>query len=730
MDGVSEVQRERHTAPPGAAGPAVSRRDAGAVAVLALLSLIIQLPFLDSGISFYDEGSILAIADGLRHGGVMYRDHVTPTAPLTYELLRLLFDLFGPHLLVGRLFQAAVFTLSTLLVYGVLRQFMGTGAAAVGALAMLPVKTLGFPLWTIVNYSQLALLFGLAAVLAMLRYLATLHWRWLVLTGVAVGLTTVTKQNLGAFIGLTVAATFTLHAGSARDGTLRRWVGGGAVLCVGFLPAVAATAGFYAHQGALSAAVDRALFGLSYLTQAYALPFPVPLGHAGIGEVMFTYFPSPLAQLGWRGDVVFEESPRLYFAIVHAVQVAYVLPLAALLAAVAIGAREWFAGVAPRALIAWVLVLLFGALAYASMLYRPDWTHLMNVAPALILVIVLVAERLSRRHRWARWGATTTLGLWFLAGGAAAASIFAAYDTPVETPRGRLFAPAVEAESTRRLLAHLTTDAGSGSIMLLRAEPLFYFLADRRMPTAFDLVMPGLLGPGDDARIRDDLRRADKVVYNPKKMLTVPAPITEYAPLTAAALAEGFRIAAVLSPTAVVLDRGAAPPHAVTVVDLWQRFGDLRQFVNGGPPNPNSMPPRYEPVSWMMYRVLGTAIHERDQQACFDVAHGVGPDEAIAVTPMLHPITWAQVPGDPDYSRDLVGARFTIALRTPDARWKTVYSGEQPPGPPDERLRISLAPFAGRSVDIRFCAESLTPRPGKVYALPGWAEPRIVREGG
>jgi len=697
--------------------------------LLAALSSLVQIPFLERGISFYDEGSILAIADGLRHGAVMYRDHVTPTAPLTYELMRVLFDVFGPSLLVGRAFQAGVFTICTLLVYGILRQFTDVRPALLGAVAMLPVKTLGFPLWTIVNYSQLALLFCLAAVLTMLRYIATRRLWWLGATGLVVGLTTITKQNLGAFVGLTVAATLTLDALRDREGTVSRWFSDAAVLFAGFLPPVAAIAAVYAAQGALGAAVERALFGLSYLTQAYGLPFPVPLGRVGIGEVMFTYFPSPLAQLGWRGELNFEESPALYFSVVHAVQVAYVLPLLALVLATGVVLRGWIRGMPRAEWSGWVLMVLFSAVAYASMLYRPDWTHLLNVAPALLIPLVLVVDRIARTRRWVRGAAGGALGLWLLAGAGAAVAIFAAYDTPVDTPRGRLLAPPIEAETTRRLLAHLATDPAADEVILLRAEPLFYFLADRRMPTAFDLVMPGLLGPGDDARIRDDLLRVDQVVYNPKRMLTVPAPLTEYAPAVAATLADRFRVRTVLSPTAVVLEPAAPGPAVTPVADLWTRFADLRQSIHGTPPRAGGPQPRYEPTSWMMYRVLGAEIHERDQSACFDATHTVDADEAITVTPMLHPISWSQMPGDPDYSRDLVGASFTIDARAPGDEWQRLYAGEQSPGMPGGRLTIPLDGFVGRAVELRFCATPLTPRPGKVYALPGWAEPRIVRLG-
>ncbi len=83
--------------------PTPSARDRRTAAALALVAILVQIPFLERGISFYDEGSILAIADGLRSGETLYHDRVTTIAPLTFELMGALFGLFGPSFLVGRL---------------------------------------------------------------------------------------------------------------------------------------------------------------------------------------------------------------------------------------------------------------------------------------------------------------------------------------------------------------------------------------------------------------------------------------------------------------------------------------------------------------------------------------------------------------------------------------------------------------------------------------------------
>ena len=59
----------------------ISRGDFRALALLGISSLLIQLPFLDRALSPIDEGSMLAIAESLSGGEVLYRDRATFISP-------------------------------------------------------------------------------------------------------------------------------------------------------------------------------------------------------------------------------------------------------------------------------------------------------------------------------------------------------------------------------------------------------------------------------------------------------------------------------------------------------------------------------------------------------------------------------------------------------------------------------------------------------------------------
>jgi len=698
---------------------------------LALVSLVVQIPFLNRGISFYDEGSILAIADGLRHGEALYRDRVTLLPPLTYELMRVLFDLFGPSLLVGRILQAIVFTLCTLLVHAILRDFVAPRWAVFGALAFLPVKALAFPFWTVVNYSQIAMLFWLAAVLALLRFLPAHRLRWLAAAGCGVGLTLITKQNLGVFLGVTLAAVVAVDA--LRDGEqfVRRLITRAAVMLGGALPPLALVVLVYARRGTLVDLIDRVVVGLLYVRQLPIVSVPWIYGSGDFGSVVLTYFPAAMFHLAFEHHFPVLMAP-VFLLLGFAVKAVYFAPLLALAAGFVL---LWRGLRARRSRAEWsalVLIVVFAATAYASMLYRADWTHLMNVLPPLLILCVVMLERCAAHVRWGIRAAIGAGALWLAFGIMATAAVFVAYQVPVDTPRGRLFVPFFEADSTRRLLAYLDDQPREARIVFLRSEPLFYFLSGRRIPILFDLVMPALLSPGDDARISGELAAVDQVIYNPKVLNSLPNPITEYAPETARTLSSNFHLTQVISPTALALKPWRAPaPSDVTVVDLWDNFGDLRLEWRSAPqlaPQPADPPHRAERISWMMYRVVASIVYERDVWSCFAVSHTVRSGEAIATTPMLDPLTWAPTPGDPGFKPETTGAAFEIAIGEPSTAGETVYTGERALGTPPEPIRVPLDAFAGRQVEIRFCAAAAPgSRPGPVYAPAGWAEPRIVR---
>jgi 4-amino-4-deoxy-L-arabinose transferase-like glycosyltransferase len=695
--------------------------------LLALASLLVQVPFLDRGLSFWDEGSILAIADGLRRGGRLYADHVTPVAPLTYELLAGLLWLFGPSLWPGRILQALVLCACVLVAWAILRSLVGRGAAFAGAFALVALKPLGFPLWTIANYSQIAMLGCLAVVLCLVRFLPAQRSAWLFLAGLGIGMTGITKQNLGAMVGAVVAATVTvdwLRGPERRVGALLRRA---TLLFVGAALVVGGTALAYALRGTLGDLYERVVRGSLYLTQPYWVPLPGfelwSLRPEEIARRVFSYFPSPLFDLVTEGRL--DPGRRLLFlGIEHLVKLAYYLPVLGLLLASVSLARGLRSGELRGPWSQRLAIVVFAAASWSSMLYRADWTHLMNVYPALLLLAALLLARASGRSSGARAAALACVGVWMGAGAAMSAVVFAATPTPVETPRGRIFALPSQAEEVGAVLGDLAGRPPGERVLFLRTDPLYYFLADRPVPVPFDLLVPGYLTPDDDAALAERLREIDRIVYDPAWIPTMPTPIAEYAPRSRAALAGGFEIERILTANAFVLAPRPAALRPVEhgVVDLWERFPEGRAGAPGEAANP--FEPRrdggFHRAHWIAYRVVASALPGRGRPVCFARSHRPAPGESVAARPVMSPALWIWARRKPDALR----VRFEIAARTRAGARVTLYDEEWPASPRAEDARASLDGFAEEPVELDFCMElAHGPRLGVVA---GWAEPRIV----
>jgi hypothetical protein len=695
-------------------------------------ALVLQIPFLRRGISLMDEGSILAIADGLRNGDSLYVDRITPLSPLTYELTSALFGLFGTDVIVARLYAALIFAGCVVLVHAILCRIVPPRAALIGAIAMLALKPLAFPFWTIVNYSQLAMLFCLASVLVLLRFIESAQRSWLFVAGIGIGLTLVTKQNLGVVLGTVVGAACVFdwfrdpgHAG--RSLTARC-----AILGAGTIVPVLGVLGVFAAHGTVGALLERAVLGLQRLPQPYWVPLPGPelwaLTRADLGTLLFTYFPPPLSHLALEGRLDMTSRP-LMLAVELAVKAVYYVPLVLLCGPLLLACRRASTHAERIMASQRAAIGLFAALTYGSMLYRADWIHLMNIYPALI-TSSMVTLAWCNGSRWAHRLVIGIATAWFSGALLLTVVVLTTYRSSIDTPRGRLLGAAGEAADAAAVLDFVAREGATRPMAFLRTEPLYYFLSGQRIPIAFDFLMPGVLDGADDENTARRLAAVDLVIYNPMPVPTVPTPITTYAPLTAHALASDFRIDGVLGPSAIILRRhpdGTRPE--TTVVDLWNQF-DTLQIVpgDGEQPAPRRVghPGSIERTSWMMYRVISATVDAAGPHTCFTTTHAVRHGDAITFTPMLHPGTWSPALRNPTTG----GARFDISIRQGDRSAERIYSIVQTPGPPGTPGRVSLDRYAGGSLEIRFCTALPDQTVSQLErARAGWAELRLVRAG-
>ncbi len=703
------------------------RRTAGA---LALAAVLIQIPFLERGISFYDEGSILAIADALRNGELLYRDRVTTLGPLTFELLGVLFRLFGPSFLVARLLQVIVFALCTVLVHQILRDFVPGRWAWIGAASFLGLKALAFPFWTELNYAQVGMLLCLVSVWTVLRFLPSHSLPWLVGAGVGIGLTVLAKQNLGAFLGLSVGMTLALDSRLHHGRRLPLLLRHGAVLFCGTLLPIIGASLFYWVNGTFGDLIERAFVGALSMSRGYAIPFPglgpSALSPGDLATFAYTYFPAPIVHLFWEGRLNLEQLP-IVVLIASAVKAIYYLPLVGLLLGLAVAWRCYRSGFSRAESSRWALLVTLAMTMYLS-LYRADWVHLMSVFPPVSLVCVAALGHWARVTRWATRAAVGLALFWLAAGASVGAAAFAIYRTPIDTARGRIVAPPKEAEYATHVLEYLDAQEEDARILLMRGRPLFYFLTGRRVPVRFDLVTPRLVAPGDDEGLVTNLRRVDQVIYDPSVIPTLREPLTAYAPRSAAFLATRFRVVDIIHPTAVVLK--PAPPVAnqdLEVMDLWESFDELDYVLRIGNRTASGAPDPRRSVrrkSWMMYRVITSPTYQSLVWTCFGLLHSVGPDEAIVTTPMFHPSEWSATL---DRSKTVV--TFEVRMEAGSKGTTVLYSEAQPVAIPGGPIRVPLRSIQGEIGELQFCTTIASSPPLKGRGVSAaWAELRIVRE--
>lgn len=262
--------------------------------VLILVTIALQLGWMDATVGTYDEGLVLVGAERVLRGELPYRDFWTLYAPGSFYIVAGLYALFGEFVLVERSFDVAAKTAIVTLVFAVVLQFgRRTVAVVAGVLSLgllLYLRSYSAPLFP-------AMAASLAAVLALHRTSLAAQSRPALLAGVAVGVTTWFRHDLGAYT-LMACAGFLIHLawdvdfGGRRAGVLATvgWLAAGLALSLG--PIVA----FFAFSvPAADLYRDFVEIPLSVYPRVRALPFP-PIVDA-LAEAVQTRSPGRLGPL-------------------------------------------------------------------------------------------------------------------------------------------------------------------------------------------------------------------------------------------------------------------------------------------------------------------------------------------------------------------------------------------------------------------------------------------------
>jgi hypothetical protein len=253
---------------------------------LLVLSATISFVYADRNMPVQDEGSVLAAAAKILHGGVFYRDVDAYTFPGVSYLLAGAMSLFGEHLSVARTLAGSFFCAMVLGVYACALALMDRKRAALCALSVLSLKFLAYPIYTMYFWVDPSLAAALFALALFLRHPFTGASSRLLAIGVLTGLSIVTKQSTG----ICVAAVFAIvlafpafaHGPRRRPARLPEL----AAYAAGLFLVLASMSIYFASEGLFEEMIRGGLFRpfTGYLSTS-AISFLPPLEWWNFGEL-------------------------------------------------------------------------------------------------------------------------------------------------------------------------------------------------------------------------------------------------------------------------------------------------------------------------------------------------------------------------------------------------------------------------------------------------------------
>jgi hypothetical protein len=657
-----------------------------------------------------EEGIVVHTAERMAAGEHLYRDVISHTAPLPYEILALLFRALGTEIALARASVVVMQGIGAAAAWAVARR-AGAGVlahAAAATIAAAPVLLV--PLFSTYFYTTLAFYLGLVAVYVALRGVDST--RWATAAGALLAAVALCKQSAGVVFVATVLPVVTWRAPAEA-----RWTRLGAMLLGGAAIALL-TLSLYATRGDLTAFVWSQVWLAWEMgsAQTFRMPFidlwpPGELGGFARGSWAL-YLPSTY-------HMRYGPYPELGRPIVALTQLLYALPFLALLATalraatIRLPAATWLHGT-------FLLTMTL------NLFPRADWGHLVVALPPALVQLVLLApsERDSRTRRAVSATLVAALGLGsFVAG----SWLWGIAGEPSFGPRVPLrpISHATRGPSFPRVIGYLRQRVDPGEpIFVARQEPLLYFATGTTNPTPFEGVLQGVRAL-QEPPILEALSKIRFVV-----MSDIDQPLytfySDELPAVWAELERFFRIPADFplddASWITVLERG--PDRGTVALDLatartaaraWTRDAGEREAL--APDRPVRLAARH------LQRPLPVALGERGGGLDFEIdvpedsalLSAVGYRGLVSVDQQFfHPTGTTAVvsirpDGDPTF-------RQLAAVRIDDRpaggrRWTP--------------LRVDLAPYAGRRATLRL--EFRAGRPLRGDRLAWFGSPRIVR---
>lgn len=214
---------------------------------------------------YFDEGLSVYGATRVLNGDIPYKDFWSLYAPGEFYLLAGIFKLFGISIVAERIATVVIEALLALFIYILAKRFIPTKPALAVWLLTLSWLRLKMP------YScsmTTALLFCIAACLAIASFISTKKLSWLAISGIFTGITVLFRQDIGFY--LAIAASLIIFISRIKKG-----IGANAVYYLGIAIIIAPMIFFFLSKSAFSDLVSSTIvFPIKVYPRFRYLPFP------------------------------------------------------------------------------------------------------------------------------------------------------------------------------------------------------------------------------------------------------------------------------------------------------------------------------------------------------------------------------------------------------------------------------------------------------------------------
>ncbi len=692
-----------------------------------------QWPIHDRWLSLQDEGYILAIADDLNRGKVLYRD-VTSDAPFpgAFYLLSWWFRLTGPSVESTRILAMGGFALYCAAIFRIGRELMSRRWCLGVVFALLCYRVWAFPHWHIYSYSLVSAVFMTTAVALACVYRRTRGLEFLVVAGLCAGVGIMSKQNYGLAVtgSLGLALLIFPWLDPKKPAGFFRALIPGATLGLATLAIIVPSILWFASQGALDAMYDQTwVFPFKLMEKLHftALPDLWPLWgqDANLRAEIGSYFPAILATLWWYpcpGCFVSEMSQGPLWQDTAFWDVTLKLFYWAPILSYVVAAGLWGTKIVRRRLQGEApgdserrLLLLAFAGGFLLAFNKPrDWVHLMMVyPPSITLGAILLYDGMRKLPRPARrlTAAVTAVLMLGTLGLSIALMIDLRHriDWPLEMPRGGVYADPQNGPIIQDVVAYVDEAAPVGEpVPVYPVQPMLGFLAGRETAGGYYVVWPSQ-NDGRDAKIIADMedRGITHVIYSVSQYSHL-GPFQQNAPELFEFLVENFEFDRVFS----------REPYGPIVAGLRRE----RPLTGRPIPLADQLPKPIKNATWETWpfdRVLTHPVGKTVRVPVFV------PHEQTTLT-----FGWGI---NPDRWLELKGGPFTFRITMRDAfnpAKLVVFEEELDPAliVGDRAWNfaaVDLAAYAGKAIVMTLSVESERDEPFP-ESLAGWRNPRFI----